>query len=162
MVRGERAFCGQLFRGPCQDILGDVPSNYSVLLHLLGPSVLVGVRCQIFFQGGWGSYKLKCPTCFNIPSTSPEKNFIYHGWGGARLLWLVVQGPLPRHLGRQSFQLLNPVASARTLCAGGGGISIFFQEGWGVLQVGRSKLQVGMSKLIQHTNHLPEKKLDKS
>ena len=43
----------------------------------------------------------------------------------------------------------------RTLCVGGGGISSFFSRGLGVLQV-------GMSKLIQHTNHLPEKKLDKS
>ena len=43
----------------------------------------------------------------------------------------------------------------RTLCVGGGGISSFFSGGLGVLQV-------EVSKLIQHTNHLPEKKIDKS
>ena len=72
--------------------------------------MLVGVGYQVFVSGGlgvlqvgmskfvqhtnWGSYKLGCPSLFNIPTTSLKKNLINHSQGGARFLWSPCSGAL--------------------------------------------------------------------
>ena len=120
----------------------------------------------------WGSYKLGCPSLFNIPTTSLKKNLINYSQGGARkissyhsgaltialLSWPSFHQDILEKTSWPSFHqdILEKTVCwrRRTLCVGGGGISSFFSGGLGVLQV-------GMSKFVQHTNHLPEKKLDK-
>ena len=85
-------FCNHMIR-----VLSCVTSLYAgvpVCLPALS-CVLVGVGYQVFFQESWGSYKLGCPSLFNIPTTSLKKNLINHSQGGASFFRLIFQGPLP-------------------------------------------------------------------
>ena len=95
--------------------------------------MLVGVGYQVFFQESWGSYKLGCPSLFNIPTwgsyklgcpslfniptTSLKKNLINHSQGGAHFFVLSFRGPYhsssklailsSRHLGEDKLAILS-------------------------------------------------------